>query len=1116
MTTTHRKRERAPRGSKNTLSIRVQRPPELEEKLGSNTNARFITFGNVHRIISRALRKRQKEWRGSEEKTGKALEAAMAVMQKEKEQAGGWENETAFGEYNVLKGFKTIILDKGKLGEFEGWVSEKEKQYAEFREIYADLGYSGEMSLGLDMAKNPEDMYNEVLRRCNWATNEDRWASEKIQDFYLLVSNPKEIEGTMYTVGKKEKEMFDSWLRANALSARGEHEKKIGELQEAVAELRAGLLHEREGRERLEKEINRLGAEKKEIEEALGQEREDSKELMDRVRGLVADNERITALLDEEKRRSTRFEELWRKEKAKVAEKEEQIVRMSEPGIEHSQTALPPEMDVVGGREEEAETVVPPVEKLAELVAESRREEAMVVESEPLREETTEEVPVEELEEIEPERKKSRFWETKAGRVIHNIFVYGIAGGEETCSKPVKKTIDFPPEHEKEAYKLAWKKQAAEEERFNAAIEEYGKWYNKAGRWMHTRRNKLIGAADAVRDFYSKKKKHLRIAAAGAVAVGAVAAITAVGGFGFLETGKTRKMNIVQENEKPAVAQITDAGEEGRMEGAKGKKTKSEQESLPMVLEKPGLEEVLGKYGLELGKKTHPIDFHQGLGGVENVQERYVVLEELLKDEETLKNYERRYIAGQVLEIYQDFLQTTEKYASLENQAEGEKAGARESGEMVSERMKKLLRQKRIKKMLGRAKVGELRNSFSEFLEFASSLPEASEIEQEPIEAPVVSKKELAEMEKSGEKPEAVVIAPDQSKKKPYNLEKRMEDLAGGELEVLDNYKKVNQFYGRVNGEKNLEKKFLLGSHLVDNILEHNLDRQMSEKRIISMHLEAMNAAILFAREDGQGMAAIAEALNTFEAANGEVKRLLGYKRVSKKIGAKREREIQINLKWLRNRAEELSAKVDAYEKHKEDVVELPGSPVVEIEEGVSGAGPEKIKIDPSNEYTAMQVKVFSENGLSIMEHPLEVYKKMRTKNLNSFDRFIVLENLSERIMNNPVLMEGVAGEEKFRMLDMLGAYLKSSINAANQPKNWRKGVTKDTVLLHSNAIVVSDLLNELRKLKKADVPLGNRHLHFPIDQETFRKMGEAVREFEEQIKWIYSQKPRIKDTNGE
>ncbi|MFP3950030.1 MAG: hypothetical protein ACLFUZ_02980, partial [Candidatus Micrarchaeia archaeon] len=211
MTTTQRK-ERVPREGKSTLSIRVQRPPELEERLGSSTNARFITFGNVHRVISRALRKRQKKWRGSEEKTRKALEAAMAVMQREKEQAGGWENETAFSEYNVLKGFRAMILDKGKLGEFEGWISEKENQYSEFREIYADLGYSGEMALGLDMAKNSGDMYKEVLKRCNWAMNEDRWASKKIEEFYLLVSNPKEIEGTMYTVGKKEKEMFDKVL----------------------------------------------------------------------------------------------------------------------------------------------------------------------------------------------------------------------------------------------------------------------------------------------------------------------------------------------------------------------------------------------------------------------------------------------------------------------------------------------------------------------------------------------------------------------------------------------------------------------------------------------------------------------------------------------------------------------------------------------------------------------------------------------------------------------------------------------------------------------------------------------------------------------------------------
>ncbi|MBD3390274.1 hypothetical protein GF415_04985 [Candidatus Micrarchaeota archaeon] len=1106
------KKERVPREGKNTLSIRVRRPPELEEQLGSGINARFIAFGNAYRVISRALRKNQKEWRGSEEKTKKALEDAMAVMQKEKEHAGGWENETAFGEYNLLKGFKTIILDKRNLGEFEGWISEKERQYSEFREIYADLGYSGEMALGLDMTKRPEDMHNEVLRRCNWAMNEDRWASETIEDFYLLISNPKEIQGTMYTLGEKEKEMFDSWLRANALSGKREREKKMVGLEEAIAELREGLVQEREARKGLEKRVGQLVAEKEMAEKALRQEQEDSRGLMERVRGLIEENGRIKDFLDEERRRGSRFEELWGKEKAKVAELGEELLRMSEPGIEHSQTALPPEMSPEfeeSYREEEAETVVPPEEELAEIVAKSKKEEAVVVESGLPRKEVTEEVPVEELEEIRSGKERGRI-----RKAITAIFSYGFAGGEETCPKPVKKTIEFPPEHEKEAYKQAWKEQAEEEERFNAAMEEYGKWYNKTGRWIHSRHNKLIGAAGAVKEFYSKNKRRIKIVAAGAVAVGAVAAITAVGNFGFLETEKTRKSNFREENAKPAVAQI--AEERTAMEAEKEEQTGSGEDMQPKLLEKPGLEEVLGTHGLELGKNTHPIDFHQSLGAVEDVQERYVVLEELLKGEETLKNYERRYIAGQVLEIYRDFLRTAEKYASLENQPEAEKAGAREAGEMVSERMKKLLRQKRIKKMLGAARVGELRNSFKGFLEFASSLPEKSEIEQEPIEAPVVSEKKLAEMEKNGEVPEAVVIAPDQSKKRPYDMEKRMGKIVGGELEALDNYRKVNQFYRRVNGEKNLEKKFLLGSHLVENIIEYEMDRQMSEKRIISIHLEAMNAAILFAMEDGQSMAAVAEALNNFEAANEEVKRLLGYKRVSRKIGAGREREIQTNLKWLRSRAEELAAKVDAYEKHGGDVLELPGSPIAETQGGVSGAGPEKIKIDPSNEYTAMQVKVFSEHGLSIMEHPLEVYEKIKGKGLNSFDRFIVLENLSERIMNNPLLMEGVVGEEKFRVLDMLGAYLKASVSAANQPKNWRAGVTKDTILLHSNAIVVNDLLKELRKLKKANVPPGNRHLHFPIDQDTFRGMGEAVREFEEQIKWIYSQKPRMRDTNGE
>ncbi|MFP3950356.1 MAG: hypothetical protein ACLFUZ_04690, partial [Candidatus Micrarchaeia archaeon] len=879
--------------------------------------------------------------------------------------------------------------------------------------------------------------------------------------------------------------------------------------------LREGMLQEREARKELERRVGQLEAEKEKVVSALKQEQEDSQRLMERVRNLVAENERLGEGLSKEKRRASRFEELWIKEKAKVAEKDAEILRISEPGIEHSQTALPPGVEE-SPREEEAETVVPPEEALADIVAKSREDGALVIESEPPEKEVTEEVPVEELEEVGPGEERSRFWETKLGKILHNIFVYGFAGGEETCPKPVKKTIEFPPEYEKESYKITWKKQTAEEERFNAVMEEYGKWYNRAGRWIYAKRNKLIGAAGAVRDFYSKKKRHVKIAAAGTVAVGAVAAITAVGGFGVPGTQTSKKMNTWQESPKPKVVQMAGAEEGAAVEKATHENAAEAKKVEPEPLEKPELAEVLGKYDLELGEKTHPIKFYRGLEKLEDAQERYVVLKELLKDEETIKNYERKYIAEQILEIYQDFLQTAEKYASLENQAEEERAGARESGEIVSERMKKLLQQKRIKNMLGRAKVNELRNSFSGFLEFAASLPEESEIEQEPIEAPVVSEKELAEMEKNREGPEAVVIAPDQSKKRPYNMEKRMEEIAGGGFGILDNYRKVNQFYGRVSGEKNLEKKFLLGAHLVDNIIEYNMDRQMSEKRIISMHLEAMNAAILFARERGQSMAAIAEALNTFEAADGEVKRLLRYKRVSKKIGARREKEVQTNLQWLRNRAEELAAKVDAYEKHKGKVVELPGSPVVETKDGVSDTGPEKIRIDPSNEYTAMQVKVFSEHGLSIMEHPLDVYEKMRSKDLNSFDRFIVLENLSERIMNNPVLMEGVAGEEKFRMLDMLGAYLKASVNASNHPKNWRAGVTKDTILLHSNAIVVSDLLKELRKLKKADVPPGNRHLHFPIDQETFKEMGEAVREFEEQIKWTYGQKPRMKDTNGE
>ncbi|MCP4647288.1 MAG: hypothetical protein GY852_06045 [bacterium] len=701
-----------------------------------------------------------------------------------------------------------------------------------------------------------------------------------------------------------------------------------------------------------------------------------------------------------------------------------------------------------------------------------------VVEPELPPKEVTAEVPLEEIEEIgEPADERSRLWKTLPGRIIDNIVVYGFRGEGEKR---------YPPTFENFAG------QENQQREFLKASRAYKSWYGVTGR--------------GIRKTVEGTRKHWRAVTAVATGVAVLAAAT-TGYFTYAPAQEKPEQVALRELQKPTVTQVAVVDE------TTPEQEKEKEKVKPEPLAKPALADVLAKHGLKLEKGTNMAQFYKGLN-VEDVQERYVILEEALRTDEQLQKYERKYSEKPILEMYANFLATAMAYVQLEGQTYAETAYAGATGERVAKRLQKLTQQKRIKKKVGKERAAEMNALADEFIELVGELPTVEEVmpeEEKIVELPVVTPEELEEMKKAGEEPEVpVIILPDTTDEKPFNMEEAVGEAVGTEFKSLDSVSKVNEFNRKINKTKDLETKFLLSAHLSDQLIEHGMGAKMSEKRVLLMHVDAMNAAILFARADGQGMTAIAEALNVFDSANAKVKQYMGYKKI--KEAMKKRADLEKNLTWLRNRAKELENKVDAYERNKNKAVPLPGSPAVENENGAPTAMPEKVQINRDNVYIAIQTKVFSDNGLSILEHPLRVQEKMRGMKINSFDKFIIMEKLAEEVLKNPERMSGLTKAEQFKMLGVLAQFLDSARKAANEPKHWPTDYALNNFLLDSIAIDVSDLIHRLRRkrTKDSEPPQGREHLWFPLDEGTFKGIGVAAKTFDEQLNYEYRQKKRM------
>lgn len=1071
------------------------KPAEGEAELleHENQNRKFLPYTNVHTLISETLNRSKDEWLHHHERTRAAVAEAIEILAEQK--GRDITDDYTRAKYGLVKGFEDLTQNKKTLYDFEMWLIKKESQYERLSGAYSELRM-------LSFAP-----YEQVVNRCREMVQ----TSEIARDYYIMVGHTSGMNGagaedtiemedgltgkTYSTVGELEKLRFDVWLQTripmqeeNLLTEREGALYRVGELLKTINENDAAHEARRERTYRMlelaDEDAYGLEAVAERIEKRVTEMESNFAQLTARLEGRASEE-----LTEDDARRETMVSEEFPVSAAGVeevgadAEIDAAVGSLGEKVADLTDEAVRDEPSAerfFGSQVIDGIAALQAEEKAAADAAALVEAAKATVKPELPRREITAEIPLEEVEEIKEPKERGRFWKTVPGRVIENIVIYGVAGKLE------KKR--YPPKKEDYANDLE----------HSRAGSDYNSWYGQTGRNI---RKTLDGT-----------KRNWKAVTAVATGVAVLAAAT-TGYFMYAPAHERPEQRALSELSKPTVTQVAvvdDKAPEGLEEVEK-------VEPKPEPLAKLAFADVLAKHNLALEKGMNVINFYKTMGGVEDIQERYVVLEELLKTGEQLEKYERKYSEAKVLGIYANFLRTAMDYTGLEGQTDTEKSNAKEIGERIAKRMQKLLSQKRIKKKLGKERTVELKGVATQFQNAAAKLPVVAEVEEEKlVEVPVVTAEELEEMKKAGEEPEtAVIILPDKTDEKPFDVEKEMGKVVTAEFESLDSVSKVNEFNRKADKAEKIEEKFLMKTHLTDQLIEHGMGAKMSEKRVLFMHIDTMNSAIKFAMADGQGMTAIAEALNAFDLANGEVKRFLGYKKMKKDLG-KKKATIDKNVKWLRNRAEELKNKVDAYERNKDMAVPLPGSPAVDNGNGAPTVMPETVQLDKGNQFVAMQTVVFSKHGLSILEHPLEVHKKMGGMKINNFDKFIILENLAEKIKGNPRWMDGLTKAEQFDMLRILGAYLRTVKKAANEPKNWAEGYTRDDIMLNSLAIDVSELLKEIRKLGKGNVGKSQGHLQFPLDTETFKELGEAMKEFDELLTYEYRQKRRMKGTNGE
>jgi hypothetical protein len=285
---------------------------------------------------------------------------------------------------------------------------------------------------------------------------------------------------------------------------------------------------------------------------------------------------------------------------------------------------------------------------------------------------------------------------------------------------------------------------------------------------------------------------------------------------------------------------------------------------------------------------------------------------------------------------------------------------------------------------------------------------------------------------------------------------------------------------------------------------------------------------VLFAldRMEQKQMTAVAEALNEFEAADREVKRLMGYAKIKAGLG-KKLKAVDTNLQWMRNRAKEMDGKLEAQEvlkNHQEKV--LPGSPMLDNLNGVASAKPgQTIEMDSRDTEAGLVRDVYAELGISITKHPLEIYKDLKKAKANSFQKFIVLQNLSDRIMRDPVLMEGLTKGEKQDMIWVMIAFLKSVPSVVNAPKHFRGEYDSGAKIVDS-AIYVWDMLEHLvlteEARKKKEAETGEKPVPRHLSREAigwtvemFDAAMAAIKTHREVRAWEQEQKWRLEQMNG-
>ena len=618
-----------------TMSIAKRIPKEEMQ------NTKFLKFSNVCIIVSEVTGRGVQSFRGNAQKTREALLDAVGKLSETMT-----ESEESFNQYSTVKAFSNMARSESTLMEFEGWLGDKEKDYASLATAYADLGFEGRRKLGIDPLKTEEQRHTEAVNACATlnAMLSEKESTPAIKGFHQLVGSDYNVEGTDFTWGILEKRMFDAWIQANpdslsplgnkaAIAQRMSSEFiSTADSAELGKEKRANvLLHE----QLVTAQIRIINLEKivTEKEGAL-EEKEGALEIvLCKLEALEKETKTQTALA--EKRYSELEEKMGRLSRERIL--------ANEPDLPERKTAVPePPKD--GGTQpiELEDTEEVPQEDtgegdklvlskgiLADIAALNRTHKTKAAGE---RGDNTAPVRIERVgdEIIESAREEEK---NKIRKAMSAIFSYGFAGKGQLQSKP--ETIDIPIENNFDASG----EELAKTEKRRTAIHEvnltrirgYNAWYNMAGRWIRNRREGVIAA-------YANNTKKIQMAAAGAIGVAALAGL-AVGVAGLAEkAGETTRTTAQKEFSRPVAALLEGNTAMDEEPIAKGKEIKKAElipepypfeEKIELAMEKHGLEKVEDIRANNAGPKIRQI--YNVAKTIENDEEKFAVFAYLSK-----------------------------------------------------------------------------------------------------------------------------------------------------------------------------------------------------------------------------------------------------------------------------------------------------------------------------------------------------------------------------------------------------------------------------------------------------------------------------------------------------